>query len=104
MTDRAETTINLERLREVVDKTTAEEIAEKFECSRSYISHQLNGTRKMTVENLKLFCEYFSVSADYLLDLTDVPCRNTPQQEAEYRNQVKKRARQALDLALIALL
>ena len=99
MTDRAETTINLERLRKVVDKTTTEEIAEKFECSRSYISHQLNGTRKMTVENLKLFCEYFSVSADYLLDLTDIPCRNTPEQDTEYKKQVKKTALQALELA-----
>lgn len=52
-------------------KLTLKELAEKLNMTSSSISMMENGQRGISVENLKLFCEFFDVTSDYFLYITN---------------------------------
>lgn len=62
------------RLRSLIDerKTTITAVAAKLEISRQAVSQYCDGTGQPNAEKLSLICNYFNVSADYLLGRTDV--------------------------------
>lgn len=64
----------IDRLRELIDaKSSRQEIASDpiMDCDVSLITKHYNGDRVITIDFLKKYCEYFKVSADYLLGLSD---------------------------------
>ena len=68
----ANNTINLERLKKLIDgEKSRQTIADKFGCDVSLITKHYNGDRIVTIDYLKKYAEYFGVSADYFLDLSD---------------------------------
>lgn len=56
---------------------TVRELAEKVNINYSTISAIENGRTQFNNDYLKIFTEFFNVSADFLLGLTDIPNRNT---------------------------
>jgi transcriptional regulator with XRE-family HTH domain len=62
---------NLDKLRDTItDKdSTATELAEEIGVTRHQIRRWINGEAEMGIWKLKKICEYYNVSADYLLDL-----------------------------------
>lgn len=44
-------------------------VAELLKIERSNYSKVENNKQKLTPEQIKIFCEYFNVSADYILDI-----------------------------------
>lgn len=52
-------------------KESQGKLAELLGVTRSQISDMENGRRTTTVEKLSVICEYYDVTADYLLGLTD---------------------------------
>lgn len=62
------------RLRELVNKTktTQQQLAEETNCSRQAISQYLDGSNAPNVEKLSNIAQFFNVSTDYLLGLTDI--------------------------------
>ena len=64
-------TVVLERLKKLIDTTTREEIGKGIGCDTSMITKHYNGNREITVDFLVKYANYFHVSADYLLGLTD---------------------------------
>ncbi len=50
-------------------KTTQKEIAEILGTTQQYYSEYENGKRKLPIEHLKKLCEFYGVSADYILEL-----------------------------------
>lgn len=66
--------INLERLKSLIDKKKSRKvIADKIGCDVSLITRHYNGERIVTIDYLKKYAEYFEVSSDYLLGLSDAP-------------------------------
>lgn len=67
--------ITLQRFRKLIDKSylSRQSIAEKIGCDVSTITKQYNGDRKITTDYIVKYANYFEVSADYLLGLSDVP-------------------------------
>ena len=61
------------RLKELrIDKgLTLKEVSKKLGITRSALSNYEAGIRQPSFETLKNICEFFHVSADYLLDLED---------------------------------
>ena len=55
-------------LRSDADKTQAE-IANLLNTSQQYYGKYENGKRPLPIEHLKTLCEYYHVSADYILGL-----------------------------------
>ena len=49
------------------------ELAENLKINRSVLNRIENGTRPVRDDELKIFADYFDVSADYLLGLSDNP-------------------------------
>lgn len=47
------------------------DLAEEINVSVAQISDMENGRRATTLEKLAQICEYYNISADYLLGLTD---------------------------------
>ena len=64
--------IKLDRLKRLIDTKTREQIAEALKCDTSTITKHYNGDRRITIDYLVKYAQYFDVSADYLLGLTDV--------------------------------
>lgn len=62
----------LSELREDTGLTQLE-LAEQLHISNSSISAYETGARTPNIETLKAFAEFFDVTADYLLGLTNVP-------------------------------
>lgn len=52
-------------------RLTMKGLAEKLHMTDSSISMMENGQRGITMENLITFCNFFDVSSDYLLGLSD---------------------------------
>ena len=71
----------LKGLREDHDKSQRE-IAELLGTEQSYYAKYENGKRPLPIDRLKLLCEYYNVSADYILGLPE----NLP-----YGNSITKR-------------
>ncbi len=66
--------INLERLKSLIDKEKSRQvIADKIGCDVSLITKHYNGDRSVTIDYLKKYANYFEVSSDYLLGLSDAP-------------------------------
>lgn len=64
--------INLEKLKNLIDtKKSRQVIADKIGCDVSLITKHYNGQKIVTIEYLKKYAEYFEVSTDYLLDLSE---------------------------------
>lgn len=63
--------IRLKQLREE-HKITQKELAEKINLTQSTIAHYEKGRKLPTIETLILLADFFKVSADYLLGLTDI--------------------------------
>ncbi len=66
--------ITTERLRKLIDDTglARQEIADAIGCDVSAITKNYNGRRKVTTDFLVMYAQYFGVTADYLLGLSDV--------------------------------
>lgn len=62
--------IRLRELREDKEpKTTQKNIAELLGTTQQYYSEYENGNRKLPIEHLYKLCEFYGVSADYILGL-----------------------------------
>ena len=70
--------VNLQRFKKLIDDSgkSRQELAEIFGCDTSTITKHYNGDRGITTDYLIKYAEYFGVSADYLLGLSDVPTTN----------------------------
>lgn len=64
--------IKLDRLKRLIDTKTREQIAEALKCDTSTVTKHYNGDRRITIDYLVKYAQYFDVSADYLLGLSDV--------------------------------
>ena len=66
--------ISTERLRKLIDDTglSRQEIADAIGCDVSAITKNYNGRRKVTTDFVVMYAQYFGVTADYLLGLSDV--------------------------------
>ncbi len=64
--------IKLDRLKRLIDTKTREQIAEALKCDTSTVTKHYNGDRRITIDYLVKYAQYFDVSTDYLLGLTDV--------------------------------
>lgn len=66
--------ITTERLRKLIDDTglPRQEIADAMGCDVSAITKNYNGRRKVTTDFVVMYAQYFGVTADYLLGLSDV--------------------------------
>ena len=53
-------------------KETQDKLAELLDVTKTQISDMERGRRTTTVEKLSVICEYYDVTADYLLGLTDM--------------------------------
>lgn len=63
----------LKNLRIDHDKTQ-QEIADYLQTGQSYYAKYENGHRPLPLDRLKMLCEYYHVSADYILGLpSDLP-------------------------------
>ena len=64
-----------QRLKQVrkVKGQKQEELGVAIGVGKSQISELERGTASTTLEKLSLICQYYNVSADYLLGLTDEP-------------------------------
>ena len=60
----------LKGLREDHDKSQRE-IAELLGTDQSYYAKYENGKRPLPIDRLKVLCEYYNVSADYILGLPE---------------------------------
>ena len=70
-------TVILQRLKDLIDgEKSRETIAEKTGCNVSLITKHYNGQRIVTIDFLKKYAEYFEVSTDYLLGMTDAKTIN----------------------------
>ena len=63
----------LERLRELIDSSgkTRDEIAKAIECDTSTITKHYNGNRQVAPEFIIKYAQFFGVSSDYLLGLSN---------------------------------
>lgn len=68
------------RLRELRKEKglTLRELADKLHLAFSNIAMIERGERNFTSDSLKLFCDFFNVSSDYLLGFSDIR-QSTPQ-------------------------
>ena len=66
--------ITTDRLRKLIDDTglARQEIADAMGCDVSAITKNYNGRRKVTTDFVVMYAQYFGVTADYLLGLSDV--------------------------------
>ena len=62
-------------------KLSQSEIAELLGVTATQISDMENGKSGTTLEKLVTLCEYYQVSADYLLGITDDPTWRGPSEE-----------------------
>lgn len=77
----------LKQLREDSDQKQ-ETIAKLLHVSQSYYSKQERGEKPFKIEQIKLLCEYYHVSADYVLDLPpDLKWPRLPIQPKEGKQQ-----------------
>lgn len=58
----------LKQIREDSERTQ-KEVADQLKTTKQQIGKYERGEQQMTVERLKEFCEYYGVSADYILGL-----------------------------------
>ncbi len=49
-----------------------EDIANVLGTSKQTYGRYENGTRKLSIEDLKKLCEFYNVSADYIIGLTNI--------------------------------
>lgn len=75
----------LKGLREDNDKSQRE-IAEYLGTEQSYYAKYENGKRPLPIDRLKALCEYYNVSADYILGLSE----NLPYGHSKTRKRGKK--------------
>lgn len=68
--------INLERLRNLINTDTRENIAKALSCDTSLVTRHYNNERKPSVEHLKCYAKHFHVTTDYLLGLSDAETEN----------------------------
>ncbi len=67
-----ENVIDLDRLKDLINEEKSRQvIADKIGCDVSLITRHYNAQKIVTIDFLKKYAEYFNVSADYLLGLTD---------------------------------
>ena len=73
MSDKAKckNTIKIDKLKKLIDTKTREEIAKGIGCNTSLVTRHYNEDRTVTLEYVVKYAEYFKVSTDYLLGLTD---------------------------------
>lgn len=48
-----------------------EDVAKILKTSKQTYGRYENGTRKLSIEDLKTLCEFYNVSADYIIGITD---------------------------------
>ncbi len=65
--------VRLDRLRYLIDGETARQvIADKLGCDVSLITKHYNGDRNVSLDYVVKYADYFKVSTDYLLGVSDV--------------------------------
>lgn len=64
------TQTRIRSLREDNDKTQ-EEIAKLLNTTQSYYGQYERGVRELPLHHLRTLCQYYNISADYILELTD---------------------------------
>lgn len=57
-----------------------EDVANVLGTSKQAYGRYENGTRKLSIEDLKKLCEFYNVSADYIIGLTNITKPNWKQQ------------------------
>lgn len=64
-----------ERLREVRERRgeTQTAVASALGCTSTFLSDMEKGRRTTTPEKIAQLCQYYNISADYLLGLSDTP-------------------------------
>ena len=62
---------------------TQEDIANILNTSKQAYGRYENGKRKLSIEDLKILCEFYNVSADYIIGLS-----NNPKPNWNIKNQV----------------
>ena len=64
---------NGEKLRAIreTNKHTIKKISEIVQCNEKQVRRWEKNEAEMGVEKLQIFCKYFNVSSDYILDLSD---------------------------------
>ncbi len=69
------TGVNLKRFKKLIDNSgvSRQVIADFIGCDVSTITKHYNNDRKITIDYVIKYAEYFKVSTDYLLGLSDVP-------------------------------
>ncbi len=61
---------------------TQEEVAEFLQTNQSYYAKYENGHRPLPIDRLRQLCEYYNVSADYILGLPkNMPYGNSKTQK-----------------------
>lgn len=65
--------IDISRLKELIDTKTREEIAEGIGCDTSTVTKHYTESRAVNIKYLKKYAEFFNVSTDYLLGMTENP-------------------------------
>lgn len=70
--------VNLNRFRELIDNSgvSRQVIADFIGCDVSTVTKHYNGDRNITVDYVIKYAEYFNVSSDYLLGISDTPTTN----------------------------
>ena len=91
-----ETMAALRKERKLPQRTAAADL----HISQALLSHYENGTREPGLDFLCRACDYYGVSADYLLGRSDCPCPEKTEQElramAESLAALARRAEEAL--------
>lgn len=49
------------------------DVAKKLNISQQYYSEYEKGNRELPIRHLKTLCEYYNISADYILGYTNTP-------------------------------
>lgn len=78
----------LKALREDADKTQTK-IASALNIDQSYYAKYENGKHPIPLHHLKTLCEYYHVSADYILEIPDTHDR-TKEEIIEREKQIKE--------------
>jgi len=75
------------RLREIMDNNpniTQQQVADYLGVTRQSISQYMNGNSQATADKIILLTQFFNVSADYLLGITDIKTADTSVQSVSH--------------------
>lgn len=80
------------------DKTTQKQLADAIGVSRQAISQYMNGETSPTIDKFELLIQYFGVSADYMLGLSEVSKNNLSVKEIHEQTGLSEKAIEVLSM------